>query len=115
MLKAAFIGINKHADPTIRELTGAARDATALWALIQDTLPDCKASLIINADATTSGAALHATLKDATPDDTVVVAFSGHGTNSHHFVTHDTARKDIDATTDLAPGDNGRVVPGRSV
>ncbi len=87
--------------PTIRELTGAARDATALWALVQDTLPDCKASLLTNADATTAGirAALDATLKDATPDDTVLVAFSGHGTSGHRFVTHDTARKNIDVTT----------------
>jgi replicative superfamily II helicase len=101
MLKAAFIGIDKYADPTIRELTGAGRDATALWALVQDTLPDCQATLLTNADATTAGirAALHATLKDATPEDTVFVAFAGHGTNAHRFVTHDTSRKDVDATT----------------
>ena len=30
---ANFIGIDKYADQDIRELTGAKRDATALWAL----------------------------------------------------------------------------------
>jgi len=42
MLKAAFIGIDKYADSTVRELTGAARDATALWALVSDSLPACE-------------------------------------------------------------------------
>jgi hypothetical protein len=33
MLKATFIGIDKYADSSVRELTGTVRDATALWAL----------------------------------------------------------------------------------
>jgi helicase len=101
MLKAAFIGIDKYADATVRELTGAARDATALWALVSDSLPAASASLLINTNATTARirAALAATLTDATPDDTVIVTFSGHGTQSHRLVTHDTLRKDLDATT----------------
>jgi helicase len=32
-IKAIFVGINKHLDPAIPELSGARRDATALWAL----------------------------------------------------------------------------------
>jgi helicase len=35
---AVFVGINKQLDPTIDELTGAKRDALALWALFSDTL-----------------------------------------------------------------------------
>ena len=38
-LIAAFIGIDKHADPRIRDLMGARRDAVALWSLFCDTLP----------------------------------------------------------------------------
>jgi len=34
--KAIFVGINKHLDATIPELSGARRDATALWALFPD-------------------------------------------------------------------------------
>ncbi len=101
MLKAAFIGVDKYADTTIRELTGAARDATALWALVKDSMPDAKANLLKNADATTERirAALDETLRGATSDDTVIVTFSGHGTKSHRFVTHDSSRKNLDATT----------------
>jgi helicase len=101
MLKATFIGIDKYADSTIRELTGAARDATALWALISDSLPSATVSLLANAQATTARirAALNETLTQATPDDTVMVTFSGHGTKSHRLVTHDTSRKDVDGST----------------
>ena len=38
-LLAGFIGINRHLDPDISDLSCAHRDATALWALWQDTLP----------------------------------------------------------------------------
>ncbi len=37
-LRAVFIGINKHSDPGIPELTGATNDATALWALFKDSV-----------------------------------------------------------------------------
>lgn len=36
--RAIFVGVNKHRDPTIPELGGARRDATALWALFTDTI-----------------------------------------------------------------------------
>lgn len=41
---ASFIGINKHLDPHIRDLTDAHRDATALWALFYDKMPELKAN-----------------------------------------------------------------------
>ena len=37
-LRGVFIGINKHSDPGIPELTGATKDATALWALFKDSV-----------------------------------------------------------------------------
>lgn len=36
--RAIFVCVNKHRDPTIPELGGARRDATALWALFTDTI-----------------------------------------------------------------------------
>ena len=36
-VKAIFVGINKHLDVDVPELSGARRDATALWALFTDT------------------------------------------------------------------------------
>lgn len=101
MLKATFIGIDKYADSTVRELTGAVRDATALWALVSDSMPGASASLLTNADATAANirAALNTSLTTAEEDDTVILTFSGHGTNSQRLVTHDTSRNNLDATT----------------
>ena len=100
-LSAAFIGINKFSDPTIRELTGCCRDALALWALFGDTIPNIESRLLLDEAATKAGilAALDETLGAAKPDDTVIVSFSGHGTASHRLVTHDTLRSQLDATT----------------
>lgn len=33
------------------------------------------------------------------PEDVVVITFSGHGTNSHELVTHDTDPRDLTRTT----------------
>jgi uncharacterized caspase-like protein len=101
MLKATFIGIDKYADTGVRELTGAVRDATALWALISDSMPGATATLLTDADATfvNTRAALHETLTSANEDDTVILTFSGHGTRSQRLVTHDTSRSDLDGTT----------------
>jgi helicase len=50
--KAYFIGINKYQDPQIRDLAGAVRDATALWALFTDTIPNIETHLIVDDGAT---------------------------------------------------------------
>ena len=101
MLRAAFIGIDKHRDLRIRDLTGARRDATALWALFRDTLPDIEARLIVDADATVEGIrrALEETLGTAGPEDTVIVSFAGHGTPDHRVVAHDTVQDNLVETT----------------
>lgn len=101
MLRAAFIGIDKHRDLRIRDLIGARRDATALWALFCDTLPDIEARLVVDADATTEGMrrALDETLGTAGSDDTVILSFAGHGTPDHRVVTHDTVKDNLVDTT----------------
>ena len=101
MLKATFIGIDKYADASVRELTGAVGDAKALWALVSDPMPSAAARLLTNADATIIDirTALHETLTAATEDDTVIFTFSGHGTRSQRLVTHDTSRSNLDNST----------------
>ena len=49
---ATFIGINKHLDPNIRELTGAGRDATALSAFFADSIAGLSAELLIDVETT---------------------------------------------------------------
>ncbi|MHB1683532.1 MAG: DEAD/DEAH box helicase [Bacilli bacterium] len=98
---ANFIGINQHADPNIRDLTGAHRDATALWALFKDTVPGIHASLLVDSEATIENIrrGLNETLNDARHDDTVIITFSGHGTHDHRLVTHNTAMTNLVDTT----------------
>ncbi len=90
--RTAFIGIDRHQDPTIRELAAARRDATALWALFKDTLGGSPGQLIVDHSAT--HASVLSVLEDvflgADVEDTVVVTFAGHGTRDHRLVLYDT-------------------------
>ncbi|WP_206240453.1 DEAD/DEAH box helicase [Novosphingobium terrae] len=101
MIRAAFIGVDRHADARIADLAGAVRDATALWAVLSDSIEGLEAPLIIDGVATLDGlrGALDATLGAAGPDDLVVVSFAGHGTQDHRLVLHDTSVEDIPGTT----------------
>jgi helicase len=100
-LLATFIGIDKHADPRVRDLTGARRDATALWCLFTDSLTDVRSSLLRDEEATVAAIrkAMADTLTSAGPDDTVVFSFAGHGTRDHRLVAHDTRRDALTDTT----------------
>ena len=87
--RGLFIGIDRYASTGIDELTCARRDATALEALFFDTLGGTTV-LLTDADATRQQIeAAFAELAHCDLDDTVVIAFSGHGSDTHEFVTHD--------------------------
>ena len=62
----SLIGVDKHVDPGIRELSGARRDATALHALFADSISpmDMQSRLIVDEQATQQAVAdaLDATL-----------------------------------------------------
>lgn len=87
-----FIGVAKYIDPGANELPGARRDATALWALFSDSLPESDCKLILDNEATADGikTALQETLNVATKDDSVIFYFAGHGTPDHRLVAHNT-------------------------
>lgn len=101
VLLASFIGVDRHSDFRIPELTGARRDAEALWALFSDSVPDIQAQLLTDTAATLEAIpqALDATLGAASSDDTVIISFSGHGTPYHQIVAHDTDIADLTNTT----------------
>lgn len=100
MITAVFVGIDNYRDPAIRDLTGAARDATALWALFVDSMPDITAQLIRDSSATASSvrAALKQALEGSAPEDLVIITFSGHGTHDHRLVLHDTELANLAAS-----------------
>ena len=77
-VKAVFVGVNKHQDAGIPELSGARPDATALWALFTDTLPGLRARLLLDERATHAEASevIFGTLANADREDVVVVTFS---------------------------------------
>ena len=51
-VKGVFVGIDKHQDEEIPELSGARRGATALWALFTDTIDGLLARLLVDETAT---------------------------------------------------------------
>ena len=88
--RALFIGIDCYASPMVSNLSCSVRDARALYGLFSDTFGSSNAKLLVDEGATRA-AAIDAikTLHRSDPDDIVVIAFSGHGSDSHHLITYD--------------------------
>jgi helicase len=85
-----FIGIDRYASPAINWLNCAKRDAIALEELFQDTLGGAS-RLLTDVGATRAAIeAEFASLAQVSKDDTVVVAFSGHGSETHELITYDS-------------------------
>lgn len=99
-LRTAFIGVDKHADPLIGDLTGARKDATAMWALFKDSISDLDDRRLVDEEASLAGirSALDDTLGAATSDDTVLFFFAGHGTPAHQLVPFDAQKSEPGAT-----------------
>ncbi|AFL52530.1 helicase [Sinorhizobium fredii] len=97
--RGLFVGIDRYQSSEIRDLSCAARDARALWAMFADTLGG-RTVLLTDQDASLGRIEEEfETLSNCDPDDTVVIAFSGHGSETHELIVHDTAYDDIPATS----------------
>lgn len=97
--KGLFIGIDKHKDTQIQDLSCAGRDALALHALFSDTFGE-NATLLMDEHATLSNIEKQfQELAQCDDEDFVVIAYSGHGTETHELVSHDTDVYDIPSTT----------------
>jgi replicative superfamily II helicase len=84
-----FIGVDRYASPDIAWLSCAKRDAVALEALFADTLGGTT-TLLVDEEATRAGVeAAFQRLTACDPEDTVVISFSGHGSQSHELITYD--------------------------
>src|SRR5437763_9843532 len=97
--RGLFIGIDRYISPQINWLSCARRDAVALEALFADTLGGCS-TLLTDAEATRQRIeAEFSALAECEPEDMVVIAFSGHGSETHELVTYDTDIGDLAGTT----------------
>jgi hypothetical protein len=98
-LRGLFIGIDRYASPSVNWLSCAGRDARALHALFTDSFGGAT-TLLLDDQATVAeiGRCFDA-LSACDPEDVVVITFSGHGTNSHELVTHDSDPRDLTRTT----------------
>src|SRR5690348_16740872 len=98
MFRGLFIGIDRYASPSINWLTCARRDAIALHALFADTLGG-SSQLIVDEQATRLNIeTAFEELSRCDEDDFVVIAFSGHGTETHEIVTYDADVASLSAT-----------------
>lgn len=96
-IKAIFIGINKHLDVMVPELSGARRDATALWALFTDSIENLTARLMVDEIATYAevSQAVLGTLSAADENDVIIITFAGHGSPDGNLVLYDTNSADL--------------------
>jgi helicase len=96
--RGLFIGIDRYASPAVNELSCARRDAVALEAVFADTLGGTTV-LLADGDATRERIEQEfAALSGCEPEDTVVICFSGHGSETHELATHDTDLADLPNT-----------------
>jgi hypothetical protein len=101
LLRGLFIGIDRFADPKIRDLGGCRRDALALSSLFKDTIPDLQSVVLVDNQATLAAVrnALTEVLANAGPEDTVIISFSSHGTPDHRLVVHDSLLSALPSST----------------
>jgi helicase len=96
--RGLFIGIDRYASPAVSELSCAKRDAVALEALFADTLGGTTV-LVTDSEATRARIEQEfAGLAGCHADDTIVIGFSGHGSETHELATHDTDLADLPNT-----------------
>jgi replicative superfamily II helicase len=97
-LHGLFIGIDRFASPRINWLSCARRDALAIHALFTDTFG--MGGLLLD-DQKATRAAIEAWFQRMTtcsPDDVVVITFSGHGSTTHELMTYDADPKNLQNT-----------------
>lgn len=99
MFRGLFIGIDRYASEDVNWLGCARRDATALHALTLDTLGGDSVLLVDQAATKDAIEGALANLTGCNHDDDVVIAFSGHGTETHQLVCYDTLLDNLSATS----------------
>lgn len=98
---ATFVGVNKHEDLNINELSGAVTDAKAVYALFSDSITALESKLLLD-EAATIDTIKHSIFdhkEKVTNEDTVLFYFSGHGSEDHRLIPYDTCLNDLSNST----------------
>ncbi|WP_214104477.1 DEAD/DEAH box helicase [Acrocarpospora catenulata] len=96
-LRGLFVGVNFYANKSnFRSLNYAVKDAKALHALFMDNCTG-ESNLVLDGEATKEKilTEIRHLACDSTHDNTVVIAFSGHGSTSGELVPHDANINDM--------------------
>ena len=98
--RSLFIGIDKYRSALISDLCCSARDAQALHGLFGDTFGTGGSVFLTNGQATRAAIldGISELGHQAKPEDVVVIGFSGHGSDSHRLITHDSDPFNLDTT-----------------
>lgn len=93
--RGLFVGIDRYLSSGINHLSCARRDAIALHALFTDNFG--AGSTLLTDEQATRGVIEHhfQELAECDEEDVVVIAFSGHGSETHELVTYDTDPKNL--------------------
>lgn len=100
-IKAVFVGINKHSHKDIPELSGATRDAIAMYSLFIDSIHDISAQLLTDETATRASLnnSILETLSTANNDENIIIFFAGHGSPDGSLIAFDTDLERLSATS----------------
>jgi helicase len=90
MFRGLHIGIDRYSDARMQWLSGAVRDADALYALFADTFG--AGSHLLADESATAGSirdSLGSLAMAATDDDIIVITYAGHGSEDHFLIPYD--------------------------
>lgn len=88
--RGLFVGIDRYRSREIPWLGCAERDATALHSLFLDSFGGASTLLLGSSATSAEIKAQLVALADCSPDDFVVMGFSGHGSETHELIAYDT-------------------------
>src|SRR3569623_287955 len=92
-----FGGVDRYRSPLVSELTCAARDAEAIYALFVDTLG--AQSMVMLTDELATRTAIvgefENRLRRVAEEDLVFISYSGHGSDYFFLITHDADPTDL--------------------
>ncbi|MEU6644579.1 DEAD/DEAH box helicase [Saccharomonospora sp. NPDC046836] len=98
--RGLFVGVDSYLSDEMRQLRAAAWDVRKAHALFEDNFDGGAFTLLVDEKVTRPRLIKELELLRATssPDDVVMIMFSGHGSSTHDLIVHDTDMADLAGT-----------------